>query len=77
MDLVTDQIHLTGISIYCRSEEVLQAHLDIIRNDGYTLIVNYPIFTEVIVSDPPTALSLKKATLSFVPFNPNEYINGR
>jgi hypothetical protein len=37
----------------------------------------HPIFTEVMVSEPPTALSLKKETLSLLPFNANVYNKGR
>ena len=37
----------------------------------------YPSFTDVIVSDPPTALSLKNETLSLFVFNPNVYIRGK
>ncbi|MEY2631203.1 MAG: hypothetical protein RLZZ469_2101, partial [Bacteroidota bacterium] len=33
----------------------------------------YPIFTEVIVNEPPTALSLKKSMASVLSCNPKVY----
>lgn len=37
----------------------------------------YEIFTQVIVIDPPTGLSLKMSTVSFLSFNARAYNNGR
>jgi hypothetical protein len=40
-------------------------------------IAVYPSFTDVMVSEPPTALSLKKETLSLLSFTASVYSNGR
>jgi hypothetical protein len=37
----------------------------------------YPIFTDVIVSEPPTALSLKNEIASFESLNPRVYNKGK
>ena len=37
----------------------------------------YPIFTEVMVNEPATALSLKNETGSLFPFKPSVYSKGR
>ena len=52
--------------------------MQVASSKNYAFIIHSSLInTDVIVSDPAIALSLKKDTLSLAPFNPKEYNKGK
>ncbi len=67
---------------YCLSTklEVKIENINYCKLVSQCLLINlifHPIFTDVIVNDPATALSLNNFTSSFSSFNDNTYNKGR